>query len=305
MSDDLTAFVEHLEGRDASPHTVAAYCRDVTAFFDWLRERLEREVLPVHATSFDLRKYRDHLEALGRKPAGVNRRLAALRAFFNWAVETGQAASNPAESVKGIRHDRPAPKALTAGQVYRLQRTASERRQLAQAKAGPEALTPSVVSAYCDEALLSLLLYAGLRVAEAAALKVADLVIGERSGKVIVRAGKGRKYREVPLHREARRALRDYLAVRPVGKGDRVFLGQRGPLSERGIQLRLVALGQAADVKVTPHVLRHTFGSRLLREAEADLVTVSRLMGHKSVLTTTLYTQPTEADLAEAVEGMS
>ncbi len=161
-----------------------------------------------------------------------------------------------------------------------------------------------MVSAHCDEALLNLLLYAGLRVAEAAALQVNDLTIGERSGKVIVRAGKGRKYREVPLHREARRALRDYLAVRPSGQGDSLFLGQRGPLSERGIQLRLVALGKAAGVEVTPHVLRHTFGTRLLREADADLVTVSQLMGHESVVTTTLYTQPTEADLAEAVEGM-
>ena len=55
---------------------------------------------------------------------------------------------------------------------------------------------------------------------------------------------------------------------------------------------------------VTPHVLRHTFATRMLREADADLVTVAALLGHSSVATTAIYTQPSEADLAEAVEGL-
>lgn len=106
------------------------------------------------------------------------------------------------------------------------------------------------------------------------------------------------------MHKEARRALSAYLKVRPAEQGDRLFLGQRGPLGARGIQMRLAALGETAKVKVTPHVLRHTFATRLLREAEADLVTVSALLGHSNVATTAIYTQPGEADLVEAVEGL-
>jgi integrase/recombinase XerC len=68
--------------------------------------------------------------------------------------------------------------------------------------------------------------------------------------------------------------------------------------------MRLTALGEAAGVEVTPHTLRHTFATRLLREAGADMVTVAALMGHSSVATTAIYTQPSEADLVEAVEGL-
>jgi integrase/recombinase XerC len=120
-----------------------------------------------------------------------------------------------------------------------------------------------------------------------------------------VRSGKGRKYREVPLHKEARQALAAYLKARPADEDDHLFLGQRGPLGARGIQMQLTALGQAAGVAVTPHVLRHTFATRLLREAGADLVTVASLMGHASIATTQIYTQPGEADQIKAVEKLA
>ncbi|HHH42051.1 MAG TPA: site-specific integrase [Chloroflexi bacterium] len=76
-----------------------------------------------------------------------------------------------------------------------------------------------------------------------------------------------------------------------------LFVGQRRLLGLR-------ALGEAAGVEVTPHRLRHTFATRLLREAGADLVTVAALLGHENVATTAIYTQPGEADLVRAVEGL-
>ena len=132
------------------------------------------------------------------------------------------------------------PKALSAQEVYRLQRTAAGQRQLAVARAG-EAITPAVIAALRDEAVLNLLLYTGLRVGEAAALRLDDLVLNGKVGKVIVRSGKGRKYREVPLHKEARQALAAYLKVRPADQDDHLFLGQRGPLGNRGIQMQMAA----------------------------------------------------------------
>lgn len=68
--------------------------------------------------------------------------------------------------------------------------------------------------------------------------------------------------------------------------------------------MRLETLGESAGVDVTPHVLRHTFATRLLREANADLVMVAALLGHENVSTTAIYTQPSDTDLAEAVEGL-
>ena len=135
---------------------------------------------------------------------------------------------------------------------------------------------------------------------EAAALRLDALALNGKAAKVIVRSGKGLKYRELPLHKEARQALTAYLQVRPADQGDYLFLGQRGPLGSRGIQMQLTALGQAAGVAVTPHMLRHTFATRLLREAGTDLVTVAALMGHASIATTQIYTQPGEADMIRA-----
>ena len=303
MSDYLKEFKEHLRGIDRSEHTVEAYAGDVAAFFTWLAERLGEAVEPVAVTFFDVKKYREHLLDGGRKPAGINRQLASLRTFFSWAIEQRLATTNPAQTLQGVKQDRRVPKALSAQEIYRLQRTAAGQRQLAVAKADG-AVMPTVIAALRDEAVLNLLLYTGLRVGEAAALRLDDLVLNGKAAKVIVRSGKGLKYREVPLHREARQALAAYLQVRPAEQGDQLFLGQRGPLGSRGIQMQLTALGQAAGVAVTPHMLRHTFATRLLREAGADLVTVAALMGHASIATTQIYTQPGEADMIRAVDKL-
>jgi integrase/recombinase XerC len=301
----LQVFVRDLQTLDRSPHTVSAYESDVRGFFDWLTEQIGEEVPPVEVTAFDVQRYRDHLNELGRKPSTVNRKLAALRVFFDWATQQEHASTNPAEDVNGVDQERRPPKALNEQQVYRLQREAAAQCQLAEAQFD-DPTAPTVVAAYRDAALLNLLLYAGLRVSEAAALKLADVDLGERKGMVIVRSGKGRKYREVPLHKTARQALNAYLDKCPnLADDDYVFQGQRGPLGARGMQLRIAALAESVDIKnVTPHVLRHTFATRLLREAETDLVTVSKLLGHASVATTEIYTQPSERDLAEAVNGL-
>jgi integrase/recombinase XerC len=304
MEQHLQSFARYLQAEDLSPNTVDAYRRDVVHFSSWLTDKVGQDVPPVEVTAFDAQKYRDYLVDEGRKPATVNRRLAGLRAFFDWAVQDGRMASNPTAQVKGVKQEREAPKSLDAQEVYRLQRTAAAQRQLAEAQAGEGNVTPTVVYARRDEALLNLILYTGLRVGEVTSLRLDDVELNERSGKVIVRSGKGRKYRKVPLHNAARKAMAAYLEVRPESESNRFFLGQRGPLQERGIQMRLAALGEAAKVEVTPHVLRHTFATRLLREVGTDLVAVAKLMGHSNVTTTAIYTQPNAGDLKAAVDAL-
>jgi site-specific recombinase XerD len=205
-----------------------------------------------------------------------------------------------------VRQGPRVPRVLNAQDVYRLQRTAAARRQLAEAQAEKDNVTPAVVKARRDEALLNLMPYSGLRLSEVASLCTDDVEIYERSGKVIVRSGKGRKHRGVLLHMEARQVQAAYLEVWPQDESESLFLGQRGSLGTRGVQLRLEALGEAANLEgLMPHVLRHTSATRLLRETEADLVTVAALLGHSSVATTAIYAQPNETDLVEAVEELT
>jgi len=308
----LEEFVAHLQTQDLSRYTVDGYRRNVEWFFAWLKEQIGRDMPLAEVTTFDVQRYREHLIDAGRKPSTINRRVAALRAFFGWAAEQGHSATNPTAGIKSVQHKRRAPKGLNKQQVYLLQRQAAARRQLAEVQAGKDTegkqrITPAVVLARRDEAILSLLVYTGLRLGELVDLRMRDVEINARSGKACVYGkGRGKKYREVPLHVEARKSLRAYMEVRPEGgsEDDYLFLSQRGPLRERGVQFRLKEIGEEAGVKVTPHILRHTFATRLLREAGVDLVTTSTLMGHESVTTTAIYTQPTEADLEEAVKGL-
>ena len=186
MEVALGAFINHLERRDRSSNTVNAYRRDLEAFFSWLAEKTGAQPSLAEVTNFDVRKYRDYLISLGRKPATVNRRLAALRTFFDWAVNQDKIVYNPAASVQGVEQRQGKPKALNEQELYKLQRVAAARWQLAEARAGKGNVTPTVVYARRDDALLNLFLNTGIRVGAAASLQMSDVVLNERSGKVIV-----------------------------------------------------------------------------------------------------------------------
>ena len=171
MNTFLEEFSSALQAQDRSPHTVSAYVSDVRGFYQWLEERLGQVVQLVAITPFDVQRYRDHLSDLGRQPSTINRKLAALSVCFAWARKTGRISTNPATDVNGVKQKRQPPKALNAQQVYRLQREAAAQCQLAEAQF-EDSQAPTVVYAYRDAALLNLLLYTGLRVSEAAALRV-------------------------------------------------------------------------------------------------------------------------------------
>lgn len=143
-----------------------------------------------------------------------------------------------------------------------------------------------------------------LRVGEAVALRVSDLDLGERHGRVIVRQGKGNKYRVVPVTVEARKALREWLAER-----DKKFPGSEwlfpnkkgGHISTRYAEQVIGELARRANIECTPHTLRHTCATNMLRTG-ADLVTVAQVLGHENLNTTAVYTRPDEKTMAEAVE---
>ena len=150
--------------------------------------------------------------------ATVNRALVTLRRFFGWLVERACIPTNPAKAVKELRRQQLAPKGLDRAQVRRLLREIELRQDV---RAG---------------AIFSLFLYTGCRVSDLVALELHDVMMGERSGSVVFRYGKGGKQRSVPLPLPARRALQAYLESRPPVGNNRVFVGERGPLTERGVR---------------------------------------------------------------------
>jgi integrase/recombinase XerC len=261
----------------------------------------------VDITSHDARDYRSHLRDVDRlSPPTVNRRLASLRVFLQWAADAGLIVTNPAVRIHGIKVAAPpAPRWLNRTEQQRLLNTLDQTVQLAQTLAEyPE--SGLAAQAIRDRALLVLLLNTGLRVLEATSLQVDDVTLNGRSGAVFVRNGKGGKTRSIPLNQQTRQFLGEYLALRPEVRTQKLFVGQRGPIGSRQV-LRLlkkyVRHAGLDEEQVTVHSLRHSFGKNLV-DAGVPLDQVAMLMGHASLNTTRIYTTPDGQDLQRAVEKL-
>jgi site-specific recombinase XerD len=154
-----------------------------------------------------------------------------------------------------------------------------------------------------DLAIIQMLLGAGLRISETAALRMSDLELHDRSGWVYVRTGKGMKTRSIPLSVHVRKALQVYLKKRTGADEDDLFVGQRGSLSEWGIHAVVKKYAYQARLEdVTAHTLRHSFAKNLV-DAGTPLDQVAILLGHESLDTTRIYTQPSRRDLERAVKS--
>ena len=286
FTERLAAYAEWLARQPLSTHTRRAYRGRVRGFLEWLADhpRPDDPLSAGHARDYAVRDYKLYLKTeRGAKPSSVNLTLAALDHFYRF-LGAGQ------PSVR--REDMPqqAPRALEPGEQRDFLR-AVERRPSAR-----------------DRALARLLFYTGLRLSEVAALRLDDVFVSARKGKVIVRSGKGETYREVPLMGEVREALDGWLAERrerfPETASDALFLSRRGqPLSTRAIDLVLRKLADDAGLELSAHTLRHTCLTNLVRRGN-DLVLVAELAGHKRLETTRRYTRPSVADREAAMEAL-
>jgi integrase/recombinase XerD len=284
----LTRFGQYLRASDKSENTVEAYLRDLRLFGEWFHSSSGEQMTPEGITPIDVKEYKRHLlQAKGYKPATVNRKLASISALCAWARKAGLIEANPTEGIGNVQEMELAPRWLTRKEQYALLRAV-------QKEGNPR-----------DEAVMMLLLHTGLRVSEASNLRLSDIKISERKGQATVRDGKGGKHRVVPLNADVRKALATYLQARPDASHDYLFVGkQSGRLKPWGIQYVASKYAYLAKLdNVTPHVLRHTFGKNLV-DAGVSLDKVATLLGHKNLNTTRMYTKPSSADLAQAVERL-
>jgi integrase/recombinase XerC len=292
MRTALTRFLQYLNvERNASDLTIKSYREDLTALADYLTEAAGACPAPDGVTVLDLRGYVAALHEAGYSQSTIARRLASMRSFFRFGQREGWSTTNPAKPLRNPRKPRNLPHFLTAEEIGRLL----------------QAPSPDDPMGLRDRAILETLYSAGLRVSELAGLNQSDLDF--ESGILRVR-GKGKRERLSPIGSWAVRALQRWLGVRKLHAREAasadppVFVNKFGRrLTTRSVarMLEKYIKQTGLDRRTTPHTLRHSFATHLLNQG-ADIRSVQELLGHKSLVTTQIYTHVTTANLRSVYE---
>lgn len=292
MQSAVAQFLLHLANeRNAAALTVKAYREDLFSLMEYFSDSLGRLPEPSEITPQDLRGYVAALHHAEFAKSSISRRLASLRTFFKFAQREGLVTVNPAKPLRNPRKDRQLPHFLSSDEIQSL------------------LLAPKVaeVMGRRDRAILETMYSAGLRVAEVVAINEGDLDFEEGVARI---RGKGRKERLAPLGSYAILAIREWLKERHVGAKE--SKGKEGPIFVNRFGNRLTTrsvarmlekhIAQAGlDNRTTPHTLRHSFATHLL-DRGADIRSVQELLGHKSLVTTQIYTHLSVANLKAAYE---
>ena len=257
--------------RRMSPNTVASYCHDVEAFLEAV------DLAPRAIGPSDIERYLGKVTEAGLSKRSAARLVSALRNFFDWCVQEGEVKENPCDRVDAPKLGKYLPSVLSVAEVTAILESVDLRKPFGKR----------------DRAILEVLYGCGLRVSEAATLRISHVHLDEGFVDVI---GKGDKQRLVPLGDVAADAIRAYLPDRPAPAErafeDILFLNRFGkPLSRISIFKLVKEQAMAAGVQkeISPHTFRHSFATHLI-ENGADLRIVQEMLGHESILTTEIYT---------------
>jgi integrase/recombinase XerC len=293
MRTAIARFLQFLAvERNASAYTVKSYREDLSALIDYLSDA-HGGLLPSpgDVTVSDLRGYVAALHESGYAKTSIARHLASLRGFFRFGQREGWAETNPAKPLRNPRKGRTLPHFLSADDLGRL-------------FDAPPSDEPMGLR---DRAILETMYSAGLRVSEVVGLDEGDL---DFDAAILRVRGKGRKERLSPIGSYATRAIQLWLKTRrlhprvPEGPAAPVFVNKFGRrLTTRSVGRMLEKYLKLAglDRRTTPHSLRHSFATHLL-DRGADIRSVQELLGHKSLVTTQIYTHVSTAALREVYE---
>ena len=283
---------ELAEQRRVSPHTLAAYRRDLATLAGLCAETAVG-VAYAELEGHHFRRFVARLHAQGLNGRSLARLLSAWRGFYRWLGRRGMLRGNPLDGLRPPKTPKALPRALSPEEAARLLETSA---------AGNEAAAQEVR----DQAMFELFYSSGLRLAELVALDL-DVLEDALAGEVRV-LGKRAKPRLIPVGRQARAALAAWAERRSELAAEAevaLFVGQRGRrIHPRVVEARLTARaqGQGLPTHVHPHMLRHSFASHVL-QSSGDLRAVQEMLGHASIASTQVYTHLDFQHLAKAYDA--
>ncbi|MBX7110543.1 MAG: site-specific tyrosine recombinase XerD [Dehalococcoidia bacterium] len=292
----IEAFLHYMSAeRGASKNTIDAYRNDLTRFDDFATQRRGTGVA-FEAKDIERDLVTDYILWLKQQtyaPATVARKVAAVKSFCAFLLDHGDLTSNPTAAIDSPRAPKPVPRPMTTADVDALLR---------------EPQRFDTAEAIRDGAMLELMYATGMRVTELVSLNVDSMHFLPRPAFVRC-LGKGAKERTIPVYEQAVAAVERYFdEARPQLLKDRpqvaLFVNRRGErLTRQGFWLILKGYAKSAGIEahVTPHTLRHSFATHMLRGG-ASIRDVQELLGHANVSTTQVYTQLADAHLREVYE---
>ncbi len=294
MKNKVEEFLTSLEvEKGYSENTRVAYKNDLGQFLDYLKTKGEpplnnwSEVKKDHLVAYILSLKADREYA----STTVARKVAAIKSFFHFLVAEGFIRDDPTATLDSPRVKKYLPRAISQEDVEKLLEAPGQSNE-------PRSLR--------DRAILELLYATGMRVSELVALNEGDVDLPSASVRCF---GKGGKERVIPIYDRAVQAIETYASkgrVRLVRDAEQkaLFLNQRGlRLTRQGLWLIVKGYVKEAGIKVpvTPHTLRHSFATHMLRGG-ADLRNVQELLGHANIATTQVYTQVSNERLREVYD---
>jgi integrase/recombinase XerD len=256
----VDVWLNFLDKQGRSLHTIKAYQRAWQHLSAWYKTHYAESCNPNRLIGRDIRDWKSSQQVVEKAaPSTINQRLIAVSAFYSWAMSKNKVDRNPSTEIKPVRLLKRQPKSLSTKHLRQLLRMVHSSGSLRSI------------------AMIELLAGTGVRVGELLKLQVGDLTLRDRSGWLIVREGKHGSYREIPLTKEVRQAVSNYLALHPYNLKDHehyqdmrspLWWGKQGPLAHRSSVLRMLkkyALSTQLE-PVGPHILRHRpcFGIRVI-----------------------------------------
>lgn len=272
--------------RNYSQNTIDAYRHDLHLLLHHLSGQ---GLTPIDVKLDDLQRFAAWIHERGIGPKSQARILSGVRTFYHYLVVDGYLEVDPTELLESPHLPIHLPEYLTTEEVDRLE----------------AAIDLTSAEGHRNRAIIEVFFSCGLRVSELVELKLSNLFLKERFMRVV---GKGNKERLVPISQRAVSELelwfddRRQMRIKP-GEDDYVFLNRRGRhLTRTMILIMVKRLGEAAGIKktISPHTLRHSFATALLRGG-ADLRVIQVLLGHADIGTTEIYTHMDDESLRQEV----